>query len=301
MKTTMYNAMILIFVSLTFTACYKDGRGLLDNLNSGSVESTSQTMIQLYDVVEEKLISKEKGSTKEPWMESSDKHNEMWAFYKAFVSSEHLEWINEFEIYDGEGQEYGYVVNLGDDLTKWRLGLAIDGAYSDELNEDKELAHTVIHEQFHVLSLNRNQLNPSDESCYYSNQEGCAIDGSYLDDFVEIFWEDIREEHEKINPNNGNKLYRFYEKYESQFVNDYAATNPEEDIAESFTYFVKSNEATNGNMIKDKKVSYFYKYPELVNLREKIRASGYELGSVTSGKKARKHKTCSHKRINKKG
>ena len=301
MKTKKYHLMIAIFVSISLTSCREDGSSLLDNLAGDNYEATSETMIKLYHVIDGNLTVKETGVAQASWMENPVKHNEIWDFYKAFTLSEDLAWIDEFEVYDGEGSEYGYVVNLDDDLKKWRLGLAIDGAYSSELNEDSELAHTIIHEQFHILSLNNTQLNPNTESCYYDNQEGCAFDGSYLDDFVETFWEDILEEHEKINQNNSNKLYRFYKKYEDQFVNDYAATNPEEDIAESFTYFVKIEEGATGNLIKDQKIAHFYKYPELVTLRDKIRLSGIELGSAILGKKSRKHRNCKHQRVNKKG
>ena len=57
-------------------------------------------------------------------------------------------------------------------------------------------------------------------------------------------------------------------------MTDYAATNPGEDIAESWTHFV-INDKPSGDSIADQKVRFFYDYPELVELRDKIRARLY--------------------------
>lgn len=280
----------LVSLSMLFTSCLRDGDGLFDNNDQGGAITPTETMIQLYQVVDDKIVPSEKGYAEELWMENPIKHTEMWSLYKSITPSEELRWITEFEIYDGEGEEFGYVTNLNDDLRDWRLGLAIDGAYSDDLNEDGELAHTIIHEYFHVACLNSTQLDPDSENCDYNPQEGCAIIGSYLDEFVDLFWADIINEHEKINPNNQNKLDKFYEKYKDRFVNDYAATNPVEDIAESFTYFVKTEKDSQVNLIRDEKLKHFYNYPELVELREEIRKSGTNLGSASIGRSLMKKK-----------
>ncbi|MBI3151573.1 MAG: hypothetical protein HYZ21_05540, partial [Chloroflexi bacterium] len=58
-------------------------------------------------------------------------------------------------------------------------------------------------------------------------------------------------------------------KYEDRFVTSYAATNPEEDIAEAFTFFVFGPTPA-GDTIAEKKVLFFYQYPELIELRVNI-------------------------------
>jgi hypothetical protein len=60
-----------------------------------------------------------------------------------------------------------------------------------------------------------------------------------------------------------------YTKYSDQFVTDYAATNPHEDIAESWTEFIMRPRPT-GTSIADDKVQFFYEFPELVQLRSEI-------------------------------
>ena len=52
-------------------------------------------------------------------------------------------------------------------------------------------------------------------------------------------------------------------------MTDYAATNPGEDIAESFTSFVMEPKP-DGDTIAEEKVLFFYEYPELVQLRAEI-------------------------------
>lgn len=52
-------------------------------------------------------------------------------------------------------------------------------------------------------------------------------------------------------------------------MTDYAATNPGEDIAESWTAFILQPKPT-GSTIADQKTLFFYDYPELVRLRGQI-------------------------------
>ncbi len=294
MKKQVKFLLLCLISSFVFSSCIEDGIDLFENISEGSEVETSSGLVQLYQLLDGKLVPIEKGYAQDAWMDNPIKHKEIWDFYKSMIPASEISWIKQFEIYDGEGAEYGYVTNLDDGLEKWRLGIAIDGAYTNGLNGDKELAHTIIHEQFHVMSLNRTQLNPNTNDCDYNTDEGCSLEESYLDDFVETFWMDILEEHQKINPNNENKLYRFYEKYESQFVNDYAATNPEEDIAESFTYFVKNEKNDNPIDIRYQKVQHFYQYEELVNLRDAIRSAGVTLGAAKMGENviAKKRSCC---------
>jgi hypothetical protein len=61
----------------------------------------------------------------------------------------------------------------------------------------------------------------------------------------------------------------FYEKYKSRFVREYASTNPVEDIAESWTAFILRPTPQN-DTVADQKINFFYKFPELVELRYQI-------------------------------
>ena len=61
----------------------------------------------------------------------------------------------------------------------------------------------------------------------------------------------------------------FYKIYQDQFLTDYAATSPLEDIAESWAFFVLSPKPEL-NSIANEKILFFYEYPELVALRQEI-------------------------------
>jgi hypothetical protein len=116
---------------------------------------------------------------------------------------------------------------------------------------------------------------------------GCSHADSYVDDFYNRFWLDINDEWQKADALQYdtddytpyyNALYAFYKEHQDQFVDDYSATHPTEDIAESFAYFVFEPKPT-GNSIKEQKIAFFYEYPELVELRASILGSLCESGS----------------------
>jgi hypothetical protein len=59
-------------------------------------------------------------------------------------------------------------------------------------------------------------------------------------------------------------------------VTEYAASNPSEDLAESFTAFVlqeKPTKSTVGFIHSDQKILFFYDFPELVEIRDFIRSN----------------------------
>ncbi len=63
----------------------------------------------------------------------------------------------------------------------------------------------------------------------------------------------------------------FYERNHSAFLNEYASSNPHEDFAESFTWFIISpSSVLDEKSPVDQKALFFYQYPELVSLRLQI-------------------------------
>ena len=150
--------------------------------------------------------------------------------------------------------------------TGW--GLAVNIGKTDFNDEDslRDQVVTLIHEYAHILTLSDDQIRRDppllDQRCksrgrYYleGNAEGCAEVDSYLQAFVIEFWSDK-------NAKNG-----------SNFVTKYAGTNPQEDIAESFTNFVLQQRPPVLEDVGDQKIEFFYNYPELVTLRNRIRSA----------------------------
>jgi hypothetical protein len=153
------------------------------------------------------------------------------------------------------------------------------------------LTFTLLHEFGHLLTLNADQVrpsrdvfnNPHDKEIYnqeaarcsnYFTGEGCSKRDSYINQFYQRFWKDIYTEWQSVDEIESDKLYieklsEFYLKYQDQFVTNYAATNPGEDIAETWAYFILTPKPQ-GNTIAEQKVLFFYQYPELVELRQEI-------------------------------
>ncbi len=68
-----------------------------------------------------------------------------------------------------------------------------------------------------------------------------------------------------------NGLYQFYLKNQGTFLTDYAAEAPEEDIAESWSFFILNDQPSSLNLIKNQKINFFYQFPELIEYRTLIR------------------------------
>ncbi|MGB1253754.1 MAG: hypothetical protein ACPG8W_24290 [Candidatus Promineifilaceae bacterium] len=207
------------------------------------------------------------------------KHQTMWQQFVSLIPIENRGDIIQYGIFtDGEGQTMAYVEPNSNDPTKWNIVMdAVDA------ENKKEQRYTLIHEFGHILTLNNRQvpydtnLTEDDEAAYekaaqscprFFTGEGCATTNSYVNAFFQKFWTDIYSEL-PTDPEDYEAVGDFYDQYQDRFVTGYAATNPGEDIAESWAHFVL-NDKPSGDSIADQKVRFFYDYPELVTLRDQI-------------------------------
>lgn len=212
-------------------------------------------------------------SNLQAFQDDKGKHQKMWEFTTKLIPLAERDKIAEFEVFHGGGDLLGYVHPIDDnDLSRWRFALAIDVADNlNTINFSDLFTFVTIHEYGHVLTLNDEQINVggSENSCNnYFTGEGCSTRTSYINELFKIGWSDIIDNHNQDNPD------ATYNQYRDRFVSDYAATNPGEDIAEVFSYFVINNDAPKGNTIADQKIKLMYNYPELVQLRDDIRSNG---------------------------
>jgi len=199
------------------------------------------------------------------------RHLEIWQFVTRLIPYEFRGRLVEFEVFHGENELLGYVAPLNDgDLSRWKFALAIDAAKDLEQIDFKDFfTYVVIHEYGHVLTLNEGEIKTEYTNCNtFETQEGCPKTNSYIYQNFQIGWSDIYEEFLQLNE---REIIDFYEKYQERFSSDYAATNPGEDIAEVFAFFITTEEAPRGNTIADQKIKAMYDQPYLVELREKIR------------------------------
>ena len=219
-------------------------------------------------------------------------HNEIWDFYAAMIPADARDFVTHYIVMtDGLGGGLAAVEQNPDDPTLWMLNVDIS-----DTEDIEELTFTLIHEYGHLLTLNTSQVdideylfnNPDDDDAYYDAEdncatyftgEGCAKSSSYFYLFFDEFWRDIYDEWNEIQYIEDDDAYyeasdELYFAHESDFVTDYAITNPGEDIAETWAFFVTQPQPA-GNTIAEKKILFFYQFPELVALREEIIARTY--------------------------
>lgn len=222
---------------------------------------------------------------------NTDLQQEAWDVFTQLIPPEDRRMVSEFNIFtDGYSNTLAAVDRSKRDISMWVLEADVA-----DLEDKNSLVFTMIHEYAHLLTLDASQVEPDAELAtepndlvlltekaylcpHYFTGMGCSYADSYINVFYERFWTDIQEEWEEVDALQYNTddfvpyynaLYDFYKTNQDQFVGDYAATHPTEDIAESFTHFV-FNPKPLGNSIREQKLLFFYEYPELVRLREDI-------------------------------
>jgi uncharacterized protein YxeA len=223
-----------------------------------SHDDVEKTLVSQYVVQPGEKITLEKGAA------GSD-DAAIW-HHVAAISPDAMSdaYIENFMIFNDPQNDTLAFVDDDDMNGKWRVGVNLAG-YKDSTVRERNL--TIVHELGHIVTLNNAQVkNVAESSCSsYFTTEGCAGAGSYLNSFVNAFW--TPGEIQKAL--DGGDVYA-----QNKFVTEYAASGPEEDIAESFAYFVLDGK-DEGGQIKDKKSAFFYNYPELLHTRESMRKGVY--------------------------
>jgi hypothetical protein len=219
----------------------------------------------------------------------------LWAFFTDIIPAEQRTQLSRFEVFtDGPNNSLG-AVEQTDDPRRWMLSMDIqDGANFPDLST------TLVHEFAHLLTLNDTQVTPdmpvfdqpNDAEVFeaeaagcptYFLFEGCSRPDSYINQFFQRFWTGLYAEWKPIDAETDEDkqdrdLERFYERHADQFLSTYAATSPEEDIAESFMYFIFTPRPA-GEDIAGQKQLFFYEDAGLMDLRAYIlsRLCGYVL------------------------
>ena len=198
---------------------------------------------------------------------------EIWRRFVALIPEDRRRMVSGFEVM-GADYDGAHVYPSDADPTKWVLGVG------DGLGDD--LDHVLVHEFAHLLTLNAGQVPPSSDpgterSCTtFFTGEGCAVGSSTIARFVQEFWpEPLQEEIFRIEAIEDEDRYvaeleRFWARHADRFVTDYAATNPGEDLAETFTAFVFGDRPS-GDRVRDEKVRFLWSDPSMVDLRADIR------------------------------
>lgn len=181
-----------------------------------------------------------------------------------FVSASSAEDATDGTATDGTATE-------NDDGVTWTLALdvkegenaVIGGKPADRAVFDEVVAHEV----GHVISLNESQRADDTQEAGYSDDDGAFTMSAYLSRFYARFW---RNRYDVGSRGDADPASARYDEDPGAFVTDYAATDPSEDFAESFAYFVL-DPAPRGAAEKDRKLQFFWHFPDLVRDRDYLR------------------------------
>jgi len=199
---------------------------------------------------------------------------EVWDLWVRLIGAETAgQSIIQFRAGDAPDSDTLAYVYQDEDPQYFTLGINLATADDPQL-----LVSTLVHEYAHVFSFAPGEFDAEASSCdTIALVEGCASGDSYLWAFYEEFWSGYAEQPDLENV-DADIAYEFYLANEEDFVSDYAATNFSEDFAESFMTFV-IEEDWSADSPTGAKLEFFMGYPELVELREQMRAgAARELG-----------------------
>ena len=176
------------------------------------------------------------------------------------------------ELDDGAEVPLAFVNALDDDGTSFQMSVDLD-EYAADRNQS---LLTIAHEFSHVFTTAASQVDRSEEafdSCAtYLAADGCLYDDSLIAAWVAEFWDDGRldslDPDEEPSADAGAELCEA----DPSFLGAYAASDPEEDFAESFSAYVFDVEVDAQEI--QEKLDWLADQPGLVEFRERAEAAG---------------------------
>jgi hypothetical protein len=197
----------------------------------------------------------------------TEQHQVLWDLFRRVLGdAATAQYIESFEVYNDPNRNID--ATLSDGQTPGKQRVSVNARYADDLTA---LTRTFIHEYGHIITLAPDQMTSGGGSCAGTSlDEGCLARDSYLNGFLDRFWWVYGQEVFDALASPA-AMDAFYAAHQTDFVTRYAATDPLEDIAEVWAEFV-IRDAVTGSTIADKKILYLYGFPELVALRDEIRA-----------------------------
>lgn len=262
------------WVSLEWKNIPKVPEIIVQEIMEEQLSETSMRELEVVSVLDETIIASYRISGDTivllEWT-SQARYLEVWEDFTQIIPKYAREDLRKFQVFSStDSPTWAYVRRDQENSELWNITINIDA-----FNDNSQII-LLIHEFAHILTLNREEVVyfiPGDRvtntrvlrGCRTNIiPEGCLGTDSYLHAFITNFWVDL------LDARRQDPSFNFYAGNEDDFVGSYAATNPWEDIAESFTHFILRQKPLS-TTVADKKINFFYQYPELVELRRKIR------------------------------
>ena len=200
---------------------------------------------------------------------SDNSEKEIWGYFLTIAGADFAKQnITKVSFYNDKDSDTSAAVNQDEqDSSKWDLSVNL--AHKDDT---KELLMTLVHEYAHIYSLNSAEVDGKvANSCpHLSISEGCAKDGSMINQFNKKFWANLNADA------NSEEFGKYYAANPDNFTSEYAATNTIEDFAETFAYATLKNTQKYPESAKSK-VAFMEGNPKINANMSRIRA---ELGQA---------------------
>ncbi len=187
----------------------------------------------------------------------------LWTQIRGWLPEDAFDRFEQLTFFtDGEYETLAYAAPLDGKGMRWEFG--VDPA---DAEEEGLFLETVLHEYFHSLTLNEEQVTYTGRQTVDTyNEDGMvSLEDSYLNAFYQAFWTDYLDDCLACED-----TYNFFLRHEEDFVTPYASTDSSEDICESLTFFVLWPEQE-GDAVWERKLQFFEAYPELVDFRRTVR------------------------------
>lgn len=150
--------------------------------------------------------------------------------------------VREFRVYEDPDAEYDAFTELDPQIGTWMIGFNVYGIDLSTEYGRREIDTLLLHEFGHMLI-------DADTALYTAHYDRFWDAASYVYD---------------------DPVAR-YSEFPSDFVSEYAAESPLEDMVESFVAFVREP-GYSGETIADQKRNFFFAYPAFIGIRDRIRS-----------------------------
>lgn len=234
----------------------------------GYVPLSSPDYIAVFDITNEAFTPYYNSLSEAEWKKAAYGYT----LFTLLVPKNHRKTLSKLYIYRNSDTA-AFISFDSENSDKHVLGLNVDHMLDETSGktEKYQLLSLFIHELGHLLVLEKGQI--ADISCFLSEGKQ-SFDGfredSMLKRFHALFWKNAPSWLRDNESGDDTALAAFYEKNKDIFHNSYAASNLDEDFAESFRMFVSTKTPANGSGALTQKSLFFCQFDALIALRAQL-------------------------------
>lgn len=234
-------ALVLVSAMALVAGCGVEGSVQVTGLGGGTTTTTSpgpndspvlradvsEDVVARYDVHDGVLAAVVTGTDRAAYRERYQRFSQL-------VPDDLRMLVVGYVVFHPDDDSVAFVSSADDENDAWILGISDDG------RDDRDLDATILHESAHLATLGDDQLDTSwrGDCPTFESVDGCLHPDAYLYDWVERYWTDLLPDLAEIEAAHGRRaaelIHQLYRAHRDRFVREYAATSPEEDLAETY-------------------------------------------------------------------